>query len=130
MPRNRTEPVSVDEVRARFEEWRQNRQGRARIPDELWSAAIELACRDGVNQTASALRLDGGKLKRLMTPDRALADKPTPPAFFELMPSGVNGSPEYTLELEGRKGKLRIHCKGTTAAELVELSRALWAVAS
>ena len=48
MPRNRTEPVSVDEVRARFEEWRQNRQGRARIPDELWSAAIELACSDGL----------------------------------------------------------------------------------
>ena len=130
MPRNRTQPVTLDEVRARFEEWRQNRQGRGRIPDELWAAAIELARRDGVNQTASALRLDGGKLKRLMTPDRAIVDRPAPPAFLELMPSGTSGLPEYTLELEGRNGKLRIHCKGTTAAELVELSRALWAVAS
>lgn len=130
MPRNGSRPASVDEVRARFEAWRQNRQGRARIPDELWAAAIELARRDGVNQTASALRLDGGKLKRLMTPEHTLADKASPPAFLELMPPGVNGLPEYMLELEGRNGKLRIHCKGTTAAELVELSRALWAVAS
>ena len=130
MSRRQTEPLTVDEVGARFEQWRQNRQGRARIPDELWSAAIELARRDGVNQTASALRLDGGKLKRLMTPDRAPADRPTPAAFLELMPSGTIGLPEYTLELEGPNGKLRIHCKGTTATELVELSRALWAVAS
>ena len=130
MPRNRTQAVSVDEVRSRFEEWRQNRQGRARIPDELWAAAIELARRDGVNQTAAALRLDGGKLKRLMTTDRAIGDRPAPPAFLELKPSGTSGLPEYTLELEGRNGKLRIHCKGITAAELVALSRALWAVAS
>jgi hypothetical protein len=32
----------------------------------LWSAAIDLAHQNGVNQTASELHLDGGKLKRLM----------------------------------------------------------------
>ena len=121
---------TIEEVVSRFEQWRQTRQGKAHIPDELWSAAIELARRDGVNQTASALRLDGGKLKRLMTPDHALADRPAPAAFLELMPSTTSGVPEYTIELEGRTGKLRIHCRGTTAADLAELSRALWAVAS
>ena len=130
MSRSRSQPLAVEEVRTRFQEWRQSRQGRARIPDELWSAAIELARRDGVNQTAAALHLDGGKLKRLMTREGAIAVKPAPPSFLELMPSGGIGLPEYTLELEGRNGKLRIHCKGTTAADLVELSRALWAVAS
>jgi hypothetical protein len=49
----------VDEVRTRFEEWRQTRMGKARIPNELWSAAIAVARRDGINQTAAALRLDG-----------------------------------------------------------------------
>ena len=44
----------------------QKRQGRAAIPDELWSAAVEVARRDGVTRTATALHLDGGKLKRLM----------------------------------------------------------------
>jgi hypothetical protein len=99
MSHSRSKPLTVEEVRTRFEQWRQNRQGRARIPDELWSAAIELARRDGVNQTASALRLDGGKLKRIMAPGSTVADKPTPPAFLELMPSSASGLPEYTLEL-------------------------------
>jgi len=49
--------MNIDEVRARFEQWRQNRQGRARVPDELWAGAIEVARRDGVNRTAAALHL-------------------------------------------------------------------------
>lgn len=43
----------IDEVRSRFEQWRQTRQGKARIPDELWSAAVAVARRDGVNRTAA-----------------------------------------------------------------------------
>jgi hypothetical protein len=34
------------------------------------------------------------------------------------------------IELEGRNGKLRIHWKGATAADLAGLSRALWDAAS
>jgi len=58
MPR-RIDMLSVEEVQARFEAWRQKRQGRTAIPDELWSAASQLARRHGVNRTAAALRLDG-----------------------------------------------------------------------
>jgi len=54
----------------------------------------------------------------------------SPPRFVELMPAPAASLPEYTLELEGRHGKLRIHCKGATAADLAGLSRALWGVAS
>ena len=112
MSRRQTEPLTVDEVRARFEQWRQSRQGRARIPDELWSAAIELARRDGVNQTAAALHLDGGKLKRRLTAAAgSIPEKATPPGFVELMAPGPTGVPEYTIYLEGRTGKLRIHCR-------------------
>ena len=45
----RSRITDIDEVRARFEDWRRTRKGKARIPDELWSAAIEVARRDGVN---------------------------------------------------------------------------------
>ena len=102
---------------------------KARIPDELWSAAIEVARRDGVNRTAAALHLDGGKLKRLMTSSASASGNEMPPAFVEMIASGGSGPPEYTLELEGRNGKLRIHCKGATTTDLVSLSRALWDVA-
>ncbi len=120
----------IDTVRSLFEQWRQTREGKARIPDELWSAAVAVARRDGIHRTAAALHLDGGKLKRRMVASDSVPSTGVAPAFVELLTAGSASQPEYTLELEGRHGKLRIHCKGATAADLVGLSRALWDVAS
>ena len=120
---------TIEEVVSRFEQWRQTREGKAHIPEELWSAAIAVARRDGVNRTAAALHLDGGKLKRRMVAAGAVAGEASPPAFVEFMAAATTGPAEYTIELEGRNGRLRIHCKGATAANLAELSRALWDVA-
>lgn len=117
--------ISVEEVQSRFEEWRKNRQGRAPIPDELWAAAMEVARRKGVNRTAAALHLDGGKLKRRMVAAGVSAEKTLPPAFVELVAARPAGLPECIIELEGRHGKMRIHWKGASAADLAELSRAL-----
>jgi hypothetical protein len=36
------------------------------VPDELWSAAVEVARKDGVNRTATRLRLEWNELKRRM----------------------------------------------------------------
>ena len=124
---------SLEEVGSRFERWRRTRQGKAPIPEELWSAAAAVARRDGVNPTAVALHLDGGKLKRRMTAAGRSSRKAPPAAFVELLapsqPRSGAHSPEYTLELEGRNGKLRIHCQAATAAELAALSRTLWDMA-
>jgi hypothetical protein len=125
MARGRRSPTpSIEEVRARFEQWRQTRQGKARIPDELWAAAVEVARRNGCNRTATALHVDGGKLRKQMLAAGAVGKKTAPPAFVELIAPAANSVAEYTIELEG--GTLRIHCKGATATELAELSRALW----
>jgi hypothetical protein len=126
---NRRTIPSIDEVRTRFEQWRQTREGRIPIPDELWSMAAEVARRDGVNRTATVLHLDGGKLKRMMGTLNAVDNRAESPTFVELMASGTSGLAEYTIEVESRNAKLRIHCKGATMAELAELSRALWDVA-
>jgi len=124
---------SIDDVRSRFERWRQTRQGKAPIPDELWSAAAAVARRDGINPTAVALHLDGGKLKRRMAASGRPSRKAPPAAFVELLapsqPRSGARLPEYTLELEGRNGKLRIHCQAAAAGELAVLSRALWDLA-
>jgi len=135
MTRRRSARIpSIDGVAARFRQWRRTRQKKTAIPDELWSAAVEMARRDGVNRTAAALHLDGGKLKRLMMSSDSAPRKAMPPRFVELMAPGEVRSaadlPEYTIELEGPNGNLRIHCKGTTAVELAALSRALWDFAS
>jgi hypothetical protein len=124
--RKAADSLDINEVRSRFKSWRNTRKGKSRIPDELWSAAVEVARREGVNQTAGALHLDGGKLKRRMMATGSVPDKAMPPAFVEMMVPQSVGASEYTIELEGRNGKLRIHWKGATAAELAGLSRALW----
>ena len=53
--------ATVEEAGTRLTEWRQSRQKGAAIPDELWSAAIEVARRDGVTRTATALHLETGE---------------------------------------------------------------------
>ena len=89
--RSKSRALTIDEVRARFEEWRQNRQGKSPIPDELWSAAVELARKDGVNRTAAELHLDGGKLKRRMG-GKTTSGKPAP-TFVELLtPRAISDS--------------------------------------
>jgi hypothetical protein len=115
----------IQDVQARLEQWRQSRTKRGRIPDELWAAAAALARRDGVSRTAAALHLDGGKLKRQMGARKTPA-RNKPPAFVELMTSSAIGRSEYTLEIEGGNGKLRIHCQGTNVTELAALTRDLW----
>jgi len=127
--RRSVDTFNLDEARTRFENWRQSRRGKQRIPDELWSVAIEVARRDGINATAVALHLDGGKLKRRMAAADAVPGKSMPPTFLELVAPSA-GLRECTIELEGRNGKLRIHWKGVTAADVAALSRALWDVAS
>ena len=127
--RRSVDTLKLDEARTRFENWRQSRRGKQRIPDELWSVAIEVARRDGVNPTAVALHLDGGKLKRRMAAADSLPGKAMPPTFVELVAPSV-GLRECTIELEGRNTKLRIHWKGATAADVAALSRALWDAAS
>ena len=126
MPRSKTLTMAIEEVQARFEDWRRKRQGRTAIPDELWSAASQLARRHGVNRVAAALRLDGGKLKRRMTVSGPTSKRTVPPAFVELIAPRTSGVVECTIELEGHQSKLRIHCKGIIGADLATLSRALW----
>ena len=135
MPRKQWQAPMIEQVQSRFQQWRKDRQGRTPIPDELWEAAGALAHQDGVNRTATALGLDGSKLKRRMRESAAATRRTAkaPPTFVELMAPAnpVANRPEYTIELEGRQGKLlRIYCQGATATELAGLSRALLDIAS
>jgi hypothetical protein len=127
MPRSKTPIVSLEEAKARFEEWRNIRRGKARIPAELWSAAVEVARKEGINRTARELHVAWDDLKRRMP---ATGVVPQQPAFVELVTPRMQSVPEYTLEMEGSRGKLRILLKGASASDLASLSRVLWELAS
>jgi len=123
MSRRKIRSLTIEEVQARFDQWRKMRRGRSRIPEELWAAAGELAREYGVNRISRALRLEFNHLRRVAESAGPVRRAEKAPAFVELLNPG---RPEYTIELDGPDGTLRIHCKGVSTTQLAELSRTLW----
>lgn len=132
-------PAGMRRLNRRFERWRKTHKPRTAFPEALWASAAAAARAHGVYRTAKVLRLECGKLKRVMetTPSngRLAATRRAPlesgPAtFLELTPppEASSGSvlSECLIELEGPRGKMRIQWKGATAPELAGLIRSLW----
>jgi hypothetical protein len=125
-------PARLVGLRQRFEEWRRTRKVRSRIPEPLWAAAVKLAAKYGLHQTAKALRVDYYALKKRVERAPAVTASKLPEAaagarFLELPAAAWAGSGECILELEDADGaKLRVHLKGFEAPDLAALSRSFW----
>ncbi len=119
-------PDGMEVARTRFEQWRSSRSRKSPIPEELWKLAIDAARQQGVNRTAQHLRLDGGKLKRLLVAADARGSKaPRQPRFVELIAPAMVASPECIIEFESAAGsKMRVHCKTSVAPDWANLLRA------
>jgi hypothetical protein len=130
MPRRRKPTVSLEEVKARFEEWGRTRKGKAPIPAELWAAAAEVARTEGVSRTSTELSVEWNHLKRRMAAASGASSRPAPPRFVELVAPRGESLPECVIELEGRRAKRRIQLKDASASYLAKLSRELWESAS
>ena len=117
----------LEELRRRFEEFRNTQPTRARLPESLWAAAAELAKRHGVNPTARALRLDyAGLRKRVENQHQAKTkrSKADPPNLLEFVAPGVKAVTNCTVEVETAKGsKLRLELKAVPTTELSNLIR-------
>jgi hypothetical protein len=115
-------------LRDRIEGWRRQRDGkRARIPEELWAAAVDVARVEGVHPTSKALRLDYYDLKGRVDRMEHVAETETP-TFIELEPDAVRGcSRKAIVEIQGpRRDRMRIEVSGASTVELAALARALW----
>lgn len=62
--KNRDVPEPIRALRLRLETWRRNRNGQRRIPEEFWTAAVELARQHGVSFVSGNLALDYIRLKQ------------------------------------------------------------------
>ena len=120
-------PIGMQKVYRRLERWRRKRRGRSAIPERLWAAAAAVVREQGINRTSQVLHLEFNKLKEFVEsgkPGKGTAH--SAPQFVELMPSLATGVCECVIELEGRRGKVRIQWKGITPPDLAGLSRTLW----
>lgn len=123
-------PTALAKLCRRFERWRNSHPGRSPIPAPLWASAVEAARAHGLFRTAQVLRLDYGKLKRLLAATPAAGRSTPPPAFVEfLAPPPTAALAECVIELEAPRGKIRVHWKGAAAPDLAALSRVLWEAA-
>lgn len=122
-------PAQLESVRRRFEDWRRARTTGTRIPERLWSAAVEVADRYGVHRTAKSLRVNYYGLKKKVEAASSnlglrSGDGPT---FVEIAGPLPSGGSECLLELEDDRGaKMRVHLKGAEMPDLVALSRSFW----
>ena len=120
------EAGDMEVARAGFEQWRSGRSRKSPIPDELWALAINAARQQGVNRTAQQLRLDAGKLKRLLVAaDPRRSKTRRQPRFVELIAPATAASPECVIEFESAAGsKMRVHWKAAVAPDWTNLLRA------
>jgi hypothetical protein len=150
--RARELPARLEEVRQRFQRWRETCEAHARIPDSLWASAALVAGRHGLSKTASVLRVNYYALKKRLAAktaaDRrarkkriergaaAAGDGPETEgtaAFVELPPfasaaTNLRSVPgQCFMELEDGSGaKMRIRLQGVGMPDLAALGRSFW----
>jgi len=124
---------SLEQVRQRFESWRQRRKKRTRIPRNLWQAGVSLSEEYSICHLSKVLRVNYTTLKEKVidanTPDKHARDVFSSP-FIEL-PHPAPPLPESTIEMIKSDGSvMRMHVKGAGAFDLVEMGRAFLAIDS
>jgi hypothetical protein len=135
MGHSRNTGKDLKTVRESLAIWRRSHGGPGRpIPAALWSDAADVARTTGVTETARALRIDPGRLAKLVE-DRAegaLRSAAAPATFVELGSLGVGALREagkVVIELVGREGdRVRVELVGDggRGVDVVALARAFW----
>lgn len=92
----------MEALRARLAEWRGRHRRGLPLPEEFWSAAVELARKHGLHRVARALPIDYARLKRRLGGAAKSAAAARPASFVELLlprPAGA-GSVVELLRVE------------------------------
>lgn len=121
--------TTLSDVQARFAAWRQIRPRGHRIPEELWSAAVELTRHHSLNAIAQALKLNHTDLQKRSAgfiPQREGHSCPLPDFIAIDLPCSDNPA-ECVLEMAHRNGNtMRMHFKGKVALDLQSLAESFW----
>ena len=128
-PKNYSTPrASLSEVKEKFKIWRRTRKSPRPIPEELWQAAVSLTANHSISQISKELVLDYSALKkRVRITNKDSAAKMSPPGFIELNLEPQAAVSECIVEMQDILGsKMRMHFRGKTDFDLLELAKAFW----
>lgn len=122
--------LTLKELSERIETWRQTRKKRRPMPEPLWQAAASLSKKLSIQQVSKALRLNYGALKKRVHPVKKdlCAGKQAPATFIELgLSQQAAPISECIVEMHDSCGaKMRMHFRGKTDLDLLELGKAFW----
>ena len=115
---------TLEQTQALFQRWRGSRRPGARIPKDLWAAAVRMAKRYGVPQTVQHLRVEGPQLLKRM--EGATQASPRDVTFVALPgPAARTGMAECVVELQNaRGGTMRVVLSGPGLNQLASLCAA------
>lgn len=119
----------VRDLARRVSRWQRRRVGRARMPEPLWEAVLDVACEWGPYRAAQILGLSYSTVKRRLEarePGRE-AEEAEGPAFIEVLSPMLAGQGvSCVLELEAASGtRVRVEVKEIPTRELLSLLRGL-----
>ena len=128
-PKNYPTPCpTISEVKEQFKIWRRTRKSPRPIPEKLWAAAVSLTAKHSISQISKELVLDYTALKkRVPIKKKDSAAKMSPPGFIELNLEPPAAASECVVEMQDILGaKMRMHFRGKTDFDLLELAKAFW----
>jgi hypothetical protein len=119
---------SLSEVKEQFKTWRRTRKSLRPIPEKLWAAAVKLTAQHSISQIAKELVVDYSVLKRrVQLKNKDAAASMNPPDFIELNLEPPAAVSECIVEMQDRLGlKMRMHFRGQTDVDLLELAKLFW----
>ena len=119
---------AISEVKEQFKIWRRTRKSPRPIPEKLWAAAVGLTAKHSISQISKELVLDYTALKkRVPIKKKDSAAKMSPPGFIELNLEPPAAASECIVEMQDILGsKMRMHFRGKTDFDLLELAKAFW----
>jgi len=113
----------------RVSRWQRQRVGRARMPEDLWEAALDVACEWGPYRAAQVLGLSYSTVKRRLEarePELAAEDAAGPTFVEVLSPLMAGQGIACVLEVEAASGtRVRVEVKDIPTRELLALLRGL-----
>ena len=119
---------SLSEVKKQFKIWRRTRKSPRPIPEQLWEAAVGLTANHSISHISKELVVDYSALKkRVLIKKKDGADKMSPTGFIELNLEPPAAVSECIVEMQDLLGsKMRMHFRGKTDFDLLELAKAFW----
>jgi len=119
---------SLSEVKEQFKTWRKTRKSPRPIPAQLWAAAVSLTAKHSISQISKELVLDYSALKkRAAIKNKDSAASMSPADFIEVNLGPPAAVSECIVEMQDILGaKMRMHFRGKTDFDLLQLAKAFW----